>query len=65
MPDWLGAVIVVDTLAQATVGMDENSGEDMTRAIAACKRIQEDEGLVVLIHHTGKDTSRGMRGTRR
>ena len=58
-----GAVIVVDTLAQATVGMDENSGEDMTRAIAACKRIQEKtEGLVVLIHHTGKDTSRGMRG---
>ncbi len=58
-----GSVIVFDTLAQATPGLDENSGEDMTRAIAACQRIQaETGGLVVLIHHTGKDSSRGLRG---
>ena len=58
-----GARIIIDTFAQATVGMDENSGEDMTRAISACKRIQEKtDGLVVLIHHTGKDAGRGMRG---
>ena len=57
------AVIVIDTLAQATAGLDENKGEDMTRAIAACQRIQaETGGLVVLIHHTGKDATRGLRG---
>jgi len=56
-------VIVIDTLAQATVGMDENSGEDMGRVIAVCKRIQEKtNGLVILLHHTGKDSARGMRG---
>ena len=58
-----GSVIVLDTLAQATAGLDENSGEDMTRIIAACQRLQEATGgLVVLIHHTGKDSSKGLRG---
>jgi len=58
-----GAVIIIDTLAQATAGLDENNGNDMTRAIAACQRVQaETDGLVILIHHTGKDSNRGLRG---
>lgn len=56
-------VIVIDTLAQATAGGDENSGEDVGRAIAHCKALHRATGaLVVLIHHAGKDLSKGARG---
>jgi hypothetical protein len=56
-------VVVIDTLARATPGADENSGADMGAALAAMERIGEALGvLVVLIHHTGKDATRGARG---
>ena len=56
-------VIVVDTFAQVTAGGDENSGEDVGRAIANCKALHRATGaLVVLIHHAGKDLSKGARG---
>lgn len=56
-------VVVFDTLAQVTAGANENSGEDMGRALAAAKRISKATGAVVLIvAHTGKDASRGIRG---
>jgi RecA/RadA recombinase len=58
-----GAVVCLDTLNQATPGADENSSEDMGRAIAAAKRLQASiGGLVVLVHHAGKDLTKGMRG---
>ena len=58
-----GAVVFVDTLAQASPGADENTSTDMGRVLAASQQIAaEVEGLVVLIHHSGKDTSRGLRG---
>lgn len=58
-----GAVVCLDTLNQATPGADENSSEDMGRAIAAAKKLQLAlGGLVVLVHHSGKDLQRGMRG---
>jgi hypothetical protein len=57
------SVVVVDTLAQTTPGANENSGEDMGKALAHCKAIHAATGaLVVLIHHSGKDQSRGARG---
>lgn len=57
------AVIVVDTLAQTTPGANENSGEDMGRALAHCKALHRATGaLVLLVHHSGKDSSRGARG---
>ena len=57
------AVVVVDTLAQATPGGNENAGEDMGRALAHCKAIHRKTGaLVVLVHHSGKDASKGARG---
>jgi hypothetical protein len=57
------AVIVVDTFAQATPGANENSGEDMGRALGHCKTIHKLTGaLVVLVHHIGKDESKGARG---
>lgn len=58
-----GAMIVIDTLAQASPGMDENSSSDMSRTIDALHRIQAATGGVVIgVHHMGKDVSRGARG---
>ena len=57
------SVIMIDTLAQSTPGANENSGEDMGLALAHCKAIHKKTGaLVVLVHHSGKDASRGARG---
>lgn len=56
-------VLVVDTLAQVTAGANENSGEDMGRVIQHCKVLHEVTGAtIVLVHHSGKDASRGARG---
>lgn len=56
-------VIVVDTFAQVTPGANENAAEDMGKALSNCKGIHRATGAVVLlVHHAGKDTSRGARG---
>lgn len=58
-----GGVIIVDTLNRAASGKDENSSKDMGEMIAGLKNLQKfTGGLVIAVHHTGKDTSRGMRG---
>jgi hypothetical protein len=58
-----GCVIVIDTLAQAMAGFDENSSAEMGAAIAGAQRLASlVDGLVILIHHTGKDPTKGMRG---
>jgi len=58
-----GGVVVLDTLSRATPGLDENASKDMGLIIDAAKLLQElIGGLVLLIHHTGKDTGKGMRG---
>ena len=57
------SVIVVDTLAQTTPGANENSGEDMGRALGHCRALHKATGaMVLLIGHAGKDADRGMRG---
>jgi len=56
-------VIVIDTLAQVMAGGNENSGEDMGQVLAYCREITRLTGaMVVLVHHSGKDESRGARG---
>lgn len=56
-------LIIVDTFAQTTPGANENAGEDVGKALGHCKRIHEATGaMVVLIHHSGKDASKGARG---
>ena len=56
-------MIIIDTLAQTMPGGNENSGDDMGRVLAHCKAIHKHTGaLVVLVHHSGKDASRGARG---
>ncbi len=58
-----GGLVVVDTLAQASPGLDENSGKDMSEIISAAGRLQHlVGGLVLLVAHSGKDESRGLRG---
>jgi putative DNA primase/helicase len=54
---------VIDTLNRASPGTDENSSQDMGRVLEAVKDLQAmTGGMVLLVHHTGKDASKGMRG---
>lgn len=56
-------VVIVDTFAQTTPGANENSAEDIGKALAHCKGIHRATGaLVILVHHSGKDASKGARG---
>lgn len=58
-----GAVVFIDTLNAASPGLDENSSRDMGLILEAAKRLQQiTKGLVVIVHHSGKDTSKGLRG---
>ena len=58
-----GSVLIIDTLNRATSGRDENSSSDMGIILASAKRLEQAiEGLVLLVHHTGKDQSKGLRG---
>jgi RecA-family ATPase len=59
-----GGVIVVDTLAMAMSPDDENSAQDIGALVYKLKAIAQATGCaVVLIHHNGKDASKGMRGS--
>jgi hypothetical protein len=56
-------LIVIDTLNQASPGADENSSKDMGTIIKHLKGLQEATGgLVLIVHHTGKNTAQGLRG---
>lgn len=56
-------LIIADTFAQVTPGANENAGEDMGLAINNAKVLREVTGaMVLLVHHAGKDTTRGARG---
>ena len=58
------SMVVIDTLNQTAAGADENSAQDMGRYIDAMKRMRDASGAsVVVIHHSGKDASKGMRGS--
>jgi hypothetical protein len=58
------SLVVIDTLARAMPGADENSSTEMGKVIANCDRLKEILGCTVMpIHHEGKDGTRGMRGS--
>ncbi|MGV1015974.1 MAG: AAA family ATPase [Fluviibacter phosphoraccumulans] len=58
-----GGVVIIDTLNQSAPGADENSPADMGKIISNAMVIQRlTNSLVLLVHHTGKDTSKGLRG---
>ena len=60
----LPPVLIIDTWAILTASMDENSGKDMSAAMAALRELQTRvfNLTIIIIHHAGKDGSRGMRG---
>lgn len=56
-------VVIIDTLARAAVGLKENENTDMATVLAAAHQIGEiTGGVVIIIHHTGKDGAKEMRG---
>ena len=58
-----GGLLVIDTLNRAASGADENTSRDMGEVIDAAKTLQaEFGGLVLLVHHSGKDQTKGLRG---
>lgn len=58
-----GAVVFIDTLNRAAPTADENSSKDMGEILEAAKHLQAlIAGLVVVVHHTGKDATKGLRG---
>jgi AAA domain/Bifunctional DNA primase/polymerase, N-terminal/Primase C terminal 2 (PriCT-2) len=59
-------VIVIDTFAKgiAVGGGDENSAKDQNMTAANLRRVQEITGVhIALVGHTGKDETRGARGS--
>jgi len=58
-------VVVLDVLARMTLGLDENSSKDMGAVMEALDVIRDatNGGLVVVVHHTGKDPAKGARGS--
>ena len=57
-------MIIVDTLARATGGIDENSSKDMGSFIEICgDLITEYNCSVLLIHHTGHNNTKRARGS--
>lgn len=56
-------LIVIDTLARAMAGGDENSGQDMSMLVRHADVIRAHTGAhVCFIHHSGKDSAKGARG---
>jgi len=57
-------LIIIDTLARAIAGDDENSARDMAAFVDRVSAIARETGAAVLVvHHPGKDGTRGMRGS--
>jgi len=57
------AVVIIDTLNQAAPTADENGSKEMGRIILTAKELQQAcNGLVIFVHHSGKDESKGPRG---
>ena len=58
------SLIVVDTVARALLGADENSATDIGKFVKTCDVLKQSYNAALLgIHHSGKDGSRGMRGS--
>lgn len=56
-------LIFIDTQSRLLPGVDENNFDAASSLVRACDAIREDLGAtVVLIHHSGKDSTRGARG---
>lgn len=58
------SLVVIDTLARSMGGGDENSAKDMSLFVRAVDLIRErTKAHVLVIHHSGKESSKGARGS--
>jgi hypothetical protein len=58
------SLIVIDTLSRLITGMDENSARDATMITTFMENLARYyECFVLAVHHTGKDQSKGARGS--
>ncbi len=56
-------MVIVDTLSRALAGGNENSPDDIGKVIARFDHLRDAMNVhVMLVHHKGKDMSRGGRG---
>ncbi len=57
-------LVIIDTLNMAIPDIEENSAASMSGVISKVKLIAEKlNSTILIIHHTGKDETRGMRGS--
>lgn len=58
------SLIIVDTLARAMPGVEENSAKEVGEVVAACDHLRDVFGATIMpVHHAGKDIARGLRGS--
>lgn len=58
-------LVVLDTYARMTLGLEENSSKDTGPVLESLDRVRQATGggSVVVVHHSGKDATRGLRGS--
>ena len=57
-------LIIFDTLARMTTGLDENSAADMGKGVAAFNKLQRATGAgVMVVHHTARGANHGRGST--
>ncbi len=58
-------LIILDTLARSSLGLDESSSKDMGFFVENAAKLSREfaEALIMPVHHTGKDVDKGMRGS--
>lgn len=58
------ALVILDTVARAMVGLNENDAKDMGTFVAFADTIKKAlKTAVAVVHHSGKDDTRGPRGS--
>ncbi len=61
---WRPALVVIDTLSRSVEDMNESSSQEVMAFVKNAERIGEHFDCVVMpVHHTGKDETKGMRGS--
>jgi RecA-family ATPase len=56
-------LIIIDTLSRVMAGGNENAPDDMGALVRNLDRLRADTGGgILIVHHTGKELSRGARG---
>lgn len=56
-------LVVIDTLARALAGGDENSSVDMGAFVKHCDKIRHaTDAALLMVHHSGKNKANGARG---